>query len=105
MNVLGMLEGKDFVVEKLTDQLNLASYDGTLLVIFNKFSYRSPRDESSRLNTGLKISIVKAESSELEVTLHFAGGDALVVDLSANAYAGPEAMVLSTPSGKTVVWN
>lgn len=105
MDRLKEIEGNEFLVTVLGDQVNFSAEDGTLLVILSRFTSQSEHGESWELVSGLRVRVARAWSTDQAATLMLAGGNRLVVDLSADAYAGPEGMILTTAAGQIVVWN
>lgn len=87
------------------ESLGLSFGGGWCLAIHNRFAYRIGADQSSAFQQ-LKGALVLRVSEDRDgILLKFAGDQVLEVDLTDDAFHGPEAMQLKGPSGEIVVWN
>lgn len=71
------------------------------LIITNKFTLAPSAPIDSLINTV----IVNVEESESSIRIQVSNGLLLTIDLSDEAYFGPEALVLHGPDNLCIVWN
>lgn len=87
-------------IEKVHDYVQVIFSDGTVLNIFNSYSY----DGVSLLDIS-DVKVIKADELEEEININLENSGVLSINLKEGAYNGPEAMVLIRESKPTVVWS
>lgn len=88
------------------DGIHLTFSDGTRLMIYNYATLNGrsleTTNETERL---LGLAVLSCDQSETTITLMFRDGPLLRVDLTDQAYRGPEALQIMTRDGRIIVWN
>ncbi|MCP5013379.1 MAG: hypothetical protein GY942_25675 [Aestuariibacter sp.] len=87
-------------IESIHDYIQIVFADGTVLNIFNTYSY----DGASLFNVS-DVKVIDVDELEEIVNIKLENGGVLLIDLKEAAYNGPEAMVLIRKGESPVVWN
>ncbi|MDQ3265141.1 MAG: hypothetical protein M3Y59_16035 [Myxococcota bacterium] len=103
MTPLDSLIGATVVrVEELHDYVQLLFDANRMLTIFNEMNVSDELPQSLRNLVGTHLA--RVEEQQAKVTFNFDNGTELSVNLSDDAYRGPEAMHLMRPGQPMVVW-
>lgn len=87
-------------IESIHDYIQVVFSDGSVLSIFNTYSY----DGASLFDVS-DVKVIDVSELEEIVTIKLEHGGVLLIDLKEDAYNGPEAMVLIRESEPPVVWS
>lgn len=87
-------------IESIHDYIQIVFADGTVLNIFNSYSY----DGASLFDVS-NLKVIDVSELEKVVTIKLENGSVLMIDLKEEAYNGPEAMMLIREGESPVVWN
>lgn len=104
-NPLKILEGKLLNVSMDDGVLHLSSEDDWHLVVYNSRELLSSQGDKVLLVNGERKFVTKTKCPEWCAIMEFRDGSSLHINLSPDAYVGPEAMQLTGPNGLIVVWN
>jgi len=88
--------------ELVHDYVQIAFGELAALSVYNSFSLTPEEMYFDDLLGASTTSIIETESS---ITLSFSNHQRLVVDLSPQAYYGPESMLLNYKGFPTIIWN
>lgn len=99
---LDQLVGNAVIVESREDQLSLIFNHRWVMTIYNKFQFFGDGVSIDSLSGGI---LVAAKIDDNAMLLDFGYRGHIVVDLSSEAYMGPEALQLIGPDGELIVWN
>ena len=89
---------KDIV--KLHDYLQLYLSDGTIVTIYNNYSFKK---KSGELFEKKKIVSVSETKDSIDFTIENVGN--IIVSLNDEAFNGPEALELSKKNQPTIIWS
>ncbi|WP_369977781.1 hypothetical protein [Xanthomonas bundabergensis] len=104
-NPLQVLEGKNIYLSQEGGVLSLLSQDGWSLIIYNCTKLLSSTGEEIFSSIGDTKTVASTDLSEKFIFINFDDGSSLRVDLSLDAYTGPEAMQLAGPNGEIIIWS
>lgn len=104
-NPLQVLEGKNIYFSREGGILRLLSRNGWSLTIYNHAKLLSSTREEISLPIDDTKTVASTDLSEKFIFINFDDGSSLRVDLSLDAYTGPEAMQLAGPNEEIVIWS
>lgn len=102
--MLSALKGQRVKVLSTPDQLTLETDHGWTLAVYNRFTLLS--DEGTPMAPEQLDGCLVTDTTEFDerAAVAFDNGANLSIDLSDEAFTGPEAMQLTKPSGEIIVW-
>ena len=96
----------EVIPHEFDDPLSLRFGGRWLLTIYNRFEFRHQSAiAASALDTLLGATAIGTRENESSAVVSFDDNREVFVDLSDDAYRGPEAMQLTDNCGSIVVWN